>query len=89
MIKAVEAERHRVSKEWEAIKEAKNKLTAKRDVLRGDKKLLDEALRKLASIDRGLEKRLSKVDSLVDDSSKVRKECRQIMEDCKAIESAR
>ena len=44
----------------------------KRQSLHEDKKLIDEALRKLASIDRSLEKRLSKVDQLVEDSNRIR-----------------
>ena len=44
----------------------------KRKSLHEDKKLIDEALRKLASIDRSLEKRLSKVDQLVEDSNRIR-----------------
>ena len=65
MIKAVEVEKGRLAKEWEAISEAKTKLSGKRQRLREDKKLIDEAVLKLASIDRGLEKRLSKVRNLL------------------------
>merc|ERR1719464_1968479 len=89
MIKAIEGERKRVAGEWESISQAKTKLMHKRQSLHEDKKLIDEALRKLASIDRSLEKRLSKVDQLVEDSNRIRGECRLMTEDCHAIESGR
>ena len=59
------------SLKWPCI-QAKTKLMHKRQSLHEDKKLIDEALRKLASIDRSLEKRLSKVDQLVEDSNRIR-----------------
>ena len=89
MIKAVETEKKRMLEEWETIGEAKNKLSTKRQRLREDKKLIDEALRKLASIDNNIDRRLSKADNLVEDSSRIRNDCRKMMDDCKAIESSR
>ena len=89
MIKAIEGERKRVASEWESISQAKTKLMHKRQTLQEDKKLIDEALRKIASIDRSLEKRLNKVDQLVEDSSRIKAECHQMTEDCQAIEAGR
>ena len=87
--KAVEGERKRLAGEWEAISQAKTKLTHKKQSLHEDKKLIDEALHKLASIDRSLEKRLNKVDQLVEDSNRIKIECRQMTKDCQAIEDGR
>ena len=56
MIKAIEAEKARVSQQWKAISEAKNKLSGKKQRLREDKKLIEDALRKMASIDNTLDK---------------------------------
>ena len=57
--------------------------------MREDKKLIDEALHKLASIDRNIDKKLSKVDNLVEDTGQIRNDCRKMMDDCKAIELGR
>ena len=50
MIKAIEAEKQRVAQQWKVISEAKTKLSGKKQRLREDKKLIEDALRKMASI---------------------------------------
>ena len=60
MIKAIEVEKGRVSQQWKSITEAKTKLTNKKQRLREDKKLIEDALRKMASIDNSLDKKVSK-----------------------------
>ena len=89
MIKAVESEKSKMKDEWKLIKETKEKLKEKRGLLREDKKLLDVAMKKLATIDHHLESRLDKVSNLAEDSSRVKKECQQMMNEVKAIEASR
>ena len=75
MIKAIEDEKIRVSQQWKSIAEAKTKLANKKQNLREDKKLIEDALRKMAAIDGSIDKKLSKVEGLVVASGGIRKEC--------------
>ena len=89
MIKAIEAEKTRVSQQWKSISEAKTKLSNKKQNLREDKKLIEDALRKMAAIDGSIDKKLSKVEGLVAASGGIRKECQAMTDECKSIEAAR
>ena len=89
MIKAIEAEKTRVSQQWKSIAEAKTKLSNKKQNLREDKKLIEDALRKMAAIDGSIDKKLSKVEGLVAASGGIRKECQAMTDECKSIEAAR
>jgi DNA repair exonuclease SbcCD ATPase subunit len=89
MIGVIEAERKKVGKQWEVINAANGKLKAKKESLREDKKLIEDAMHKFAKAERSLDKRLTEADSLAEAASNVREDCQRMTEECKAIETAR
>ncbi len=89
MTAVVEEERSKVREQWEKISKAKIKLQEKHANLREDQKTIEAAIKKMASVEKEVSRRIDELSEVAQLCGQTKQECTEKLRACKAIESER